>query len=94
MNQRAAELNEDPEEYFEQMREHWIDHMTNLANVYFDEFINDIDDRPDITAFADYISEEGNEFEFIDYPEWFASEVSAVCDDYADYLRDKELGKD
>ena len=95
MNQRAAELNEDPEEYFDQMKENWLQHIELLAEQYFDEKVIDIDHRPDIDEFSHWLEEEGEEFTFKDYETWFASEVSAVCDDYADYkyeeMRDREL---
>ena len=92
MNQKAVELNDDPEEYFVQMKEDWLEKIEQLAEEYFDRKVLDVDDRPDICSFSELLCEEP-EFTFQDYPDWFSAEVSSVCDDYADYLRELEFDR-
>ena len=94
MNDKAAELNDDNSQYFEEMKEAWFYHIEKLAGEYFDSMVQDIDDKPDVTAFSYWLEEEAGEFEFPDYPTWFESEVSSVCDDYSDYLYEMRRDSD
>ena len=87
MNKKADELNDDPQPYFDEMKEAWIDFVTYLAEEYFDSKILYEEDRPSLDEFYEY--NEGEEFTFKDYSTWFSSEISSVCDDYADYKRDE-----
>ena len=96
MNKKAAELHDDMEPYFNEMKEAWLDYTSILAENYFDEFVIDVDNRPTWDGFIDWIKDNvKEEFEFQDSEDWFNNEVSSACDDYADWkyeeMRDERI---
>lgn len=85
INVRAAELKDDPSEYFEQMKEKWLFYIEKLAEEYFDEYINNEDAKPNLEEFMNYADDEAEEqFSFKDYEDWFSDEISSACDNYFD----------
>lgn len=85
MNARANELNDDPQPYYDEMKEKWLEMIALAAENYFDNNVSEDDHRPDVTEFIEYLEEEHDEeFEFQDFSDWFASEVSSAADDYGD----------
>lgn len=95
MNNRAAHLNDDNEEYFEEMKEEWLEKITKEAENFFDRVVSDVDDRPTVEQFVQELEDSDNEeFDFKDYPDWFDSEVSSACDDYGDAKYEEQRDRD
>ena len=85
MRTKTAELRDDPEPYFTEMKEAWLEYIENIAEEYFDEYINNENTIPNLEEFINYADEEAEEhFQFKDYEDWFTDEVSGACDDYED----------
>ncbi len=84
MNARAAELNDDPEEYFKEMKTAWLMMIETEAEQYFDNNVEEQDDRPTMEGFLEYLEQNGEDFTFKDYETWFVDEVSSAADSYGD----------